>query len=228
MSPSHIAGSLRNSLGNGGRQAGAGFAIMLLAALSGCIGGVATNRSLYSQKQPVVESTRHIFTVSGATTLLPVQEQARLNAWLSSFMIGDGDSVTILSGGAGLLARRDLAGIIEAHGLLPTMISSFAAEPLPPGVAQIVLTRARAFVPGCPDWSAKSDANPANATHPGYGCAVNSNVAAMIANPHDLLRGQAEVGNTVAKTASKAIDSYRQQPPSGINGLAELPRQQDR
>ena len=54
-----------------------------------------------------------------------------------------------------------------------------------PGQARVVITRSTASVPGCPDWSVKTEANYNNATSPGFGCGVNSNLAAMIANPAD-------------------------------------------
>ena len=58
-----------------------------------------------------------------------------------------------------------------------------------------------------------------NANSPGYGCAVNSNMAAMIANPEDLLQGQTGTGETVVSTGTRAIQSYREAEPTGAGGL---------
>ena len=60
-----------------------------------------------------------------------------------------------------------------------------------------------------------------NATSSNYGCSVNSNIAAMVANPEDLIRGQRGTGETVVMSSTKAIDSYREQAPTGEQGLAE-------
>ncbi|MFN3389979.1 MAG: CpaD family pilus assembly lipoprotein, partial [Allosphingosinicella sp.] len=56
---------------------------------------------------------------------------------------------------------------------------------------------------------------------PGYGCAVNTNLAAMIADPSDLVLGQEGSGIGDASTASKAIKVYRETPPTGTKGLKE-------
>ena len=85
----------------------------------------------------------------------------------------------------------------------------------------MVLTRSTASVPGCPDWSASSDMNYNNATSTNYGCASNSNLAAMVANPQDLIKGQRGSSETVIMSSSKAIKTYREQAPTGSQGLAE-------
>ena len=87
------------------------------------------------------------------------------------------------------------------------------------GTARIIVTRAKATVPGCPDWSARSDVNLNNATSSNYGCATNSNIAAMVANPDHLLKGDAGKGETVVMSSTKAIDSYREAKPTGEGGL---------
>ena len=48
-----------------------------------------------------------------------------------------------------------------------------------------------------------------------FGCAVNSNLAQMVANPQDLITGQS--GSTVrdARNVTKAIKTYRDLAPTG-------------
>jgi pilus assembly protein CpaD len=46
-------------------------------------------------------------------------------------------------------------------------------------------------------------------------------MAAMIANPEDLIRGQEGTGETIVSTSNKAINSYRNQAPTGEGGLKE-------
>jgi pilus assembly protein CpaD len=50
---------------------------------------------------------------------------------------------------------------------------------------------------------------------------VNSNLAAMIADPSDLVLGQAGAGVRDTGQAAKAIKVYRETAPSGIKGLAK-------
>ena len=52
-----------------------------------------------------------------------------------------------------------------------------------------------------------------------YGCAVNGNLAAMVADPEDLVRGRTGDPAVDAQTAAKAVGSYRRQAPTGVGGL---------
>ena len=54
------------------------------------------------------------------------------------------------------------------------------------------------------------------------GCGVNTNIAAMIANPEDLVHGREGSGVGDASTASKAVDIYRKTPPTGTKGLQDI------
>jgi pilus assembly protein CpaD len=92
---------------------------------------------------------------------------------------------------------------------------------LPAGMARVVISRAFASVPGCPDWSGRSDANYRNATSRNYGCATSSNLAAMIANKEDLIHGQDGTGNTVVATNAKAIEAFRSKAPTGAASLKQ-------
>ena len=48
-----------------------------------------------------------------------------------------------------------------------------------------------------------------------YGCAVNGNLAAMVANPEDLIHGRDGSGVGDAMTSTKAVQSYRKPAPTG-------------
>jgi len=54
-----------------------------------------------------------------------------------------------------------------------------------------------------------TDGNFANATSRNYGCATNSNYAAMVANPEDLVRGQSSRGGSSVNGSNRAIEAYR-------------------
>ena len=84
----------------------------------------------------------------------------------------------------------------------------------------MVVTRSTAEVPGCPNWSGQNRTTLGNGLSAGYGCAINSNLAAMIADPEHLLEGAQGTGETVVMTSNRAIDSYRNQAPTGAGGLA--------
>ena len=193
-------------------------ALSLGLAVAGC-GGMPSNTSLYSVKQPVVERTNYTLDVNTNQAGLPISEQQRLNGWFETLDLGYGDRVTIEDPSANpavATAVNDLAG---RYGIIVSDVAPTTTGMLQPGQARVVITRSTASVPGCPDWSASSDMNYSNGTSPGYGCAVNSNLAAMVANPEDLLEGQKGTGETVVATGTRAIQTYREAAPTGAEGL---------
>lgn len=194
------------------------LALSLGLVLGGC-GGVATNKSLYSVKQPVVERSSYTFDVRTSQSGLTIPEQQRLDSWFDAMELGYGDRVSIDDPLASDATREAVSELAGRRGILVDSGAPLTSGAVQPGYARVVLTRSTAAVPGCPDWSAKSDMNYNNATSPGYGCAVNSNLAAMVANPEDLIEGQKGTGETVIMSSTKAIATYREQAPTGADGL---------
>ncbi len=194
------------------------IALSLGTMLAGC-GGMPTDRSLYSTKQPVIERTNFTLDVQTNRSGLPISEQQRVDGWFDTMELAYGDRISIddpTNNPALKTAVSDLAG---RYGLLVSATAPTTAGFLNPGQARIVITRSNASVPGCPDWSATSDMNYNNATSPNYGCATNSNLAAMIADPLDLLEGKKGSGESVVASGTKAIDTFRDTAPSGAGGL---------
>ncbi|MEH6721996.1 MAG: CpaD family pilus assembly protein [Qipengyuania sp.] len=198
------------------------LAVSLSLVLGACGGFPTENRSLYSARQPVVERTNFTLDVNTVGDGLAVSEQQRVAGWFEAMGLGYGDRVSLDDPTANPALKDDLAALAGRHGLLVTEGSPVTAGYVEPGQARIVVTRSTASVPGCPDWSANNEANEYNATYPGYGCAVNGNLAAMVANPEDLISGQQGTGQTVVTTSTKAIRTYREKPPTGAEDLAEV------
>jgi len=95
-----------------------------------------------------------------------------------------------------------------------------------PGSIRVIVSRTRAEVPGCPNWSVPSQPNYNNRTMPNFGCGVNSNLAAMVANPEDLVHGrESGIGSNSAGT--KAVIMYRTAPPTGSKGLQDTSTKKD-
>jgi len=63
-------------------------------------------------------------------------------------------------------------------------------------------------VPGCPLWEDETVGAPER-TATNYGCATNSNLASMIADPNDLVLGQAGSGLADIRDAARAVEGYR-------------------
>ncbi|TCD06901.1 pilus assembly protein CpaD [Erythrobacteraceae bacterium CFH 75059] len=189
-------------------------------ALGGC-GGMPGNRSLDSTKQAVVERTTMALDLSTSFDGLPIAERQRLDGWFQAMNLRYGDRVAVNDSAGNPATRQAVAELAGRYGLLLSDAPAFAAGSAPAGQVRVVVVRSVASMPGCPDWSARSDINLANATYPNFGCAINGNLAAMVANPEDLIQGQAGTGETVVLTSTKAINSYREQAPTGTGGLKE-------
>ncbi|MEE4289569.1 MAG: CpaD family pilus assembly lipoprotein [Erythrobacter sp.] len=196
------------------------LAAALGLGLAGC-GGMANNNTLYSTKQPIVDRQNFTLDVNTIQNGLPVSEQARLNGWFEAMDLRYGDRVAIEDPGANPAVTNAVNDLAGRYGIIVSNTAPTTSGFLQPGQARVVITRSSAYVPGCPDWSKQSDMNYLNATSPGYGCATNSNVAAMVANPEDLLEGQKGTGENVIATATKAITTLREAAPTGAGGLQQ-------
>ncbi len=205
---------------------------VLQAALIGMIASPAiaqgkeksSNRGLQSVHQPVVSYSTFLFDVSTDGNGLSRAEQARLTGWLDSLDIGYGDSIAIATNGASVArsVQGDIADVIGRRGLLVHEDSSAAAGIAPYGSVRLIVRRTSASVPGCPDWKTNQENNMAGGTSSNFGCGVNGNLAAMVANPEDLVRGQTNNSDLRTATSSRAIKSYREKAPTGDGDLKSL------
>lgn len=203
------------------RQASAlALGLTLSLGLAAC-GGMPTNASLYSVKQPVVERTNYTFDVATNAGGLSISEQQRLNGWFETMDLRYGDRITLDDPTLNPAVANIVNDLASRYGLIVKGTAPTTAGALNPGMARVVLTRSTASVPGCPDWSATSDMNYNNGLSPNYGCANNSNLAAMVADPEDLLEGRKGSSETLVNTSNKAITTFRETPPTGAGGLKD-------
>jgi pilus assembly protein CpaD len=189
------------------------------ALLLGACGGGTTNRGLESVHQPVVARTDYLFDVNAGPAGLAPGEGQRLGGWLASLRLGYGDKVAIDDPNGYRDTRDAVARQLSRYGMLLSDDAPVSGAPVAPGTVRIVVSRMKASVPGCPDYSRASQPEFEGNTSSNHGCAVNQNLAAMIANPADLVRGQPGSGVTDVAAATKAIDSFRKQTPTGAGGL---------
>jgi pilus assembly protein CpaD len=214
------------SLGSTRRLRHLGTVLGLSLALAGC-GGMPTNRTLDNVHQPVVEHTSATFDmpVQADGTPDPVQ-QHRLLQWFTAMGLKYGDHVAVDDPAQSGATHAAVSSAAEQFGLVLDPIAPVTDGTVPAGTVRVVVSRTSASVPGCPDWHTRSDANFNNATSTNYGCAVSSNLAAMVANKEDLVHGQSGGSDTVAATNTKAIDAYRAKPASGAQTLKQQSSQQ--
>jgi pilus assembly protein CpaD len=178
-------------------------------SLAGC-GAMDANTSMYSVHQPVVERTNYALDVNTDGYGVSVSEQRRVSEWFDAIQLRYGDRVALDYGDgyANAQSRKIVGDIASARGILLNETAPVTAGNIVPGTFRIVISRSSASVPSCPDWSKASDRNFNASNHSNYGCATNSNIAAMIADPEDLVRGQ-ETAQMDTNSGSKAVKALR-------------------
>jgi len=199
---------------------GTALALSIGLALSGC-GGMPSNGSIYSVNQPVVERTNYTLDVSTGSGGLSIPEQRRLAGWFEAMDIRYGDRVSIDDPLGSPSTAAAVGALAKRYGILVSEDAPTTPGYVDAGTARVILTRSTASVPNCPNWSARSDVNLRNATSTNYGCATNSNLAAMVADPEHLIQGAKGDSTTVVMSSSKAIATYRETPPTGKDGISE-------
>lgn len=202
--------------------------VLLATALAGC-GHVPydePSRGVASVNVPVLTRTEYVYDAAAPDGSLSAAESARLDGWFRSLGLSYGDSIYVDGAYAGA-ARDDVARVAGRYGMLLSDGAPVTAGAVGPGTVRVVVSRARATVPDCPDWSQASQPNFANKSMSNFGCGVNSNLAAMVANPEDLIHGQDDSGVGDTRTATKAVESYRKAVPTGTQGLKDISTKKD-
>ena len=201
------------------------LALLLLGAalpLAACGGDY---RGLETVHQPVVAQTDYALDLLAGPDGLATGEAQRLRGWLDVLAAGPGAALAIDDPFASPGARAEIAGIAAERGLrlAPAAVAQTTppAAPPAPGMLRVVVSRATASVPSCQTPAGRValvnfDAH----TSSTFGCAINGTLAAMVADPNDLIRGKADDGANSAAAAAKAITVWRKAAPTGAGGTA--------
>lgn len=197
-------------------------AILLATALTLSACGTE-NRGLESVHQPVVQRADYILDLGTSGATLASGESQRLNDWFRSMRLGYGDRISVDNPDPynGDAARAAVSKVAGQFGLLIEDSAPVTMGTIAPGMVRVVISRVKASVEGCPDWSRLAQPNVEGHTMSNYGCATNSNLAAMIANPNDLIEGQEGSGMASVLQSTKAIKTYRDAPTTGSLGLSK-------
>ena len=187
--------------------------VLLVSALVACTGPTGGSAFYNGIGNPhAAEVRQEVLTLDLITSgggLAP-GEADRAADWLAANSFGYGDRVALDdgtgSGGEGV--RRDVSVLVGRYGLVLSDAVPVTPGAVPPGTTRLVVLRAQAVVDGCPDWG--SSAIIPQKRLGNHGCASASNLAAMIADPNDLLTGKsAPDTGSAAATAVKAINAQR-------------------
>ncbi|WP_162234659.1 CpaD family pilus assembly lipoprotein [Sphingomonas sp. Leaf231] len=193
--------------------------LLTALALSVPLAGCGEYRGLETAHQPVIAQTDYTLDLIAGPDGLAGGEAQRLHGWLDVLAAPPGTTIAIDDPAAQAVARSDIATIAGEHHLrLGATLPAGAPSPVP-GTLRVVVTRATASVPSCQtpgprDALVNFDAHTSNT----FGCATSGNLAAMVADPLDLLRGKVDDGRNASATAAKAIGAWRKAVPTGTGG----------
>jgi pilus assembly protein CpaD len=182
------------------------------------------DRGVESINQPVVTAADYVFDASAPGGSLAPGEAERLNSWFQGLGLGYGDSIYV-DGGDAYGARQQVAAVAANYGMMVQAGAPVTAGVVQPGSVRVIVSRRRAVVPNCPNWSRPSETDFNNRSMSNYGCSMNANLAAMVANPEDLIHGQEGTGIGDTATGAKAVQFYRTTPPTGTKGLQDISTQ---
>ena len=200
------------------------FALLAMtAALAGCqhTPNDLADRGVDPVNVPVVTRTNYALDVAAPGGSLSPSEAARLDGWFQGLGLGYGDTIH-LDGPDAYGARSEVAAIAGRYGMMVADGSPVTNGAVAPGAVRVIVSRNRVAVPGCPNWDVPSQPNYNNRTMSNFGCSVNANLAAQVANPDDLLHGRPGAAAVDASTGAKAIEMYRNWPLTAIKPGQEL------
>jgi pilus assembly protein CpaD len=186
-----------------------------LVLLAGCAGYPADYTTDWTideaPKALQVNISRRAYEVRfapGAASLGPA-EVARLARFVADGGILPQDRIALEQADSlGKMARQRRDALLKALRAQGVGASVSTAAPSKIGRDRVVLEIERAVItpPSCPDWS-KPPIDYSGQVASNFGCATASNLAGMIADPADLLRGN-PVARSDGATAAGAIDAF--------------------
>lgn len=137
----------------------------------------------------------HDFTAPPGAGLSAAQRD-ELREWLDSIDARYGDRISVDQAPmpAAYQRRTQVENVVNERGLELERYTTVTAPEVPAGATRVVVVRAEASVPGCPDQDSVDDLNWQNAASSNFGCATNAGLAQMIADPNDLISGKPYLG----------------------------------
>lgn len=90
---------------------------------------------------------------------------------------------------AAMRAMDDVRRVLRSAGVPPadSVFEAYSSAGVPSAPIRVSYMRHIAQPPACGDWSENLARDPGNRSYPNLGCATQRNLAAMVANPRDLV-----------------------------------------
>ncbi|MFM5894198.1 MAG: CpaD family pilus assembly lipoprotein, partial [Novosphingobium sp.] len=133
----------------------------LALGLSAC-GGMPKNRSLESVHQAVVTTSNYTLDIAAGPGGVSIPEQRRLSGWFEAMDLKYGDRIYVDDPMKSPSTRSAVDAVAGRYGMMVSDDAPVTPGDVSPGSVRIIVTRSNAKIPGCPDWSNKSDVNLGN------------------------------------------------------------------
>lgn len=189
---------------------------MGLALLAGACAPVTTYTNAESPthlKLDTATTQLDLRFAPGSAALASV-DAARLQHAAAIGEIKSSDRVTVDVAGAPYLSKERLAAVsalLLHYGIVPVA----GAQDAPPNHAIVAVQRTLVTLPPCPNWSKRPYSDFDNQPSSNFGCATETDLGMMVANPTDLASGL-PLGSTAGQPAAAAVNRY-------LNDKVELP-----
>ena len=185
--------------------------------IGGCTEDNLARRGVETVHQPLVARTDYAIDLAAGGDGLAPGETQRLSGWMAGLQLGFGDRVSV-DDPVGTGAASDVQREAARYGLILERVAPPTPAPMAPGVVRVVVSRTVATVPNCPDYRGNVQPTLSQTTSSNHGCAINSNLAAMVANPEDLVHGQSGDPTIDPSLSAKAIRTYRERTGGSVSG----------
>ena len=190
------------------------FALGLLVLSAACNPGTMDWKAVEAPNDNQVVFTRlsHVVRFAPNGAGLAPAEATRLDAFLARQAIDRGDEVTIYPG-SGAIGERQRDAVMRhlaARNLGP--VAGAAPDGQGKAAADQVTIKVGRYVvvpPKCANWSKPAHLDYGNTTMSNLGCSTDAALGRMVAQPRDLVRGQA-TGPADAERSAAAVKRYRE------------------
>ena len=171
----------------------------------------------------LVQPSSQSMKVSASPTGIAPADMARLDAFVSDYQ-AHGNGKILISASQSAVASAEVSRIadhINALGVSRDQIL-VASRDMGPADAQVELNYVsyQANTAPCGDWSENLAFTLDNKTSASLGCAVQHNVAAMVADPRDLL-GPSTMGGADANRRATIVTNYEKGTPTAATKTAD-------
>jgi pilus assembly protein CpaD len=182
--------------------------------LAACQGGPEYWTGAEAQHGNTVEKVMidHDVRFAAGSSTLGAGERDRLVAFLHRHDVDYNDDLYVAASGLGNdrvgRARRTAIERVLRHEHLKLSDTPAPGLAAPSGGVTLTVGRYVVVPPNCPDWSKPSNFDPNNTVSSNYGCATETNLGLMIADPRDLVVGRS-LGPAEGAGSARSVARYR-------------------